>query len=93
MAQGLYDRGYIIFYEEGDRSLQRDFLSFRGSVNNRFHAITDNDTLYTIAREYYKDSSYWYIIADANPEIITDIFDLPVGETILIPSKVLISYA
>ena len=88
MAVGLYDNGYTIYYKEGDRSLQRDFLSFTGSVYNLYHTIVEGETLYSIALKYYKSSYSWFIIADANPELITDIFDLPVGEIILIPNTI-----
>jgi len=91
MAQGLYDNGYIVVYNEGDQSIHRDFLDFVGGVEDIYHTIREDETLYVIARTYYNSSSSWYIIADANPEIIDDVFDLTVGEVILIPRQVLVT--
>lgn len=85
MIQGLYQKGYIIYYPEGDSALYRDFPIYKGSVNDVYHTIGEGETLHSIARIYYRTSYSWFIIADANPDIIDDIFDLTVGETILIP--------
>jgi len=86
MSLGLYDRGYLVFYKEEDSALYREFLVFKGSVNDKFHAIKEGETLHSIARKYYGTSYSWYLIADANVETIEDIFALPVGEVVLIPN-------
>ena len=90
MALGLYDNGYIIYFNEGDEATYRDGLIFRGSVEDTYHTIIEQETLLTISRKYYGTSFSWFILADANLEIIEDIFSLPLGEVILIP-KILVT--
>ncbi len=90
MALGLYDNGFIIYYTEGDQAIYRNPLVFKGSVSDVFHTIREGETLLTIARKFYGTSFSWFVIADANPEVIDDIFSLPVGEVILIP-KILVT--
>lgn len=85
MAQGLYDRGYLINFGNGELVVYRNRINYVRRPWDKFVTIKDNQTLYDIAREHYNSSSAWFIIADCNPDVITDIFDLPVGETILIP--------
>jgi len=81
---GLYDRGYIINFVEGDQALYRTPILYYPSVNDVFHSVTEDDTLYRIAFKYYRSSYLWYLIADANPEV-EDIFELEVGTTLVIP--------
>ena len=88
-SEGLYDRGYLVNYGEGELLVYRNKINYYASVNDIYHIVTDTDTLYHIARKYYGYSSLWFMIADVN-DIIEDIFILPVGETILIPSVALI---
>ena len=90
MALGLYDNGFIIYYDEGDQATHRNRLVFKGSVSDTFHTIREGETLLTIARRFYGTSFSWFVIADANPEVIEDIFNIPVGEVILIP-KILVT--
>ena len=67
--KSLYDNGYIVTYNEGDQSLNRDFTSYDVSVSSTFHVVTEGETLLSIARLYYKSSSLWFLIADVNDEI------------------------
>ena len=90
MALGLYDNGFIIYHTEGDQATYRDSLIFKGSVDDTFYTIREGESLLSIARKFYRSSYSWFIIADANPVVIADIFDLPVGEVILIP-KILVT--
>jgi len=83
--EGLYDRGYLVKYTEGDVSLYRTPLNYVSSSMDKYHVIRDNDTLLSISQEYYDVQYLWYIIADVNANIIDDIFNLPVNETIVIP--------
>lgn len=87
--EGLYDRGYLVSYSPGEIAIYRNPIFYNQSISDIYHVITDTDTLYSISRKYYGYSSLWFIIADVNDNI-EDIFDLPIGETILIPSVSLI---
>jgi nucleoid-associated protein YgaU len=86
MAEGLYDKGFIVYFDGGEEALYRTPLKYTATVSTQYHTITYGQSLYDIARKYYGSSSLWYVIADVN-DIITDIFNLPVGETIIIPSS------
>lgn len=89
ITEGLYDRGYIVNYDEGDQSLHRGIIKYYTSVDDLYHTIGTNDTLYSISRKYYGASSFWFFIADVNVEI-EDIFDLPIGATVVIPNITII---
>lgn len=88
-TEGLYDRGYLVDYGDGEIILYRTPILYQQSVYDVYHVITYEDTLYSIARKYYGSSSLWFMIADVNNDI-EDIFDLPFGDIILIPSVSLI---
>ena len=81
----LYDRGYIINLNDSESVLYRNFINYRVSKEDTFHVIIENETLYDIAREYLGSSSMWFMVADVNKDI-EDIFDITVGDTILIPN-------
>lgn len=85
-TEGLYDRGFIVSYEEGDKSLFRTPIKFKPNMGNKYHTITYGQSLLDISRKYYGTSSLWFLLADTN-DIIEDIFNLPVGESILIPNS------
>ena len=89
ISEGLYDRGYLVDFGNQEITLYRNPINYRISVTDIYHAITYEDDLLSIARKYYGYSSLWFMVADVN-DIVEDIFDLPVGETILIPSIPLI---
>lgn len=83
--QVLYDRGFLVHYEQGDSSLHRTPLNYITSVSDTYHVIRDNETLLDIAQEYYGNQFLWYVLADINMDIITDIFQLNIGDIIVIP--------
>lgn len=83
--ESIYDRGYLIDYGDGEVVIHRNNISYRQSVNDRYHTVRDGENLLQIAHQYYEASSMWFFIADVNNNI-EDIFDLPVGDLILIPS-------
>ena len=85
MIPTLYEIGYLVNYNQGDTSLQRTFLPLFGGVEDKYHTVKDGDTLENIAQDYYGDQLLWYLIADANPDVITDIFQLTINTTLLIP--------
>lgn len=86
MVPTLYEIGYIISYYEGDFSIERTSIPFTSTVDSKYHVVKEGDTLIDIAQKHYKNQLLWYIIADANPITITDVFDLTVNTTLLIPS-------
>ena len=85
IVEGLYDRGFLVNFGAGEVTLYRNKISYKQSVGDVYHVIKYNERLTDIARKYYDQSSLWFIIADVNDNI-EDIFDLPIGDTILIPN-------
>ena len=83
--ENLYDRGYLIDYGDGEIVIYRNNISYRQSVNDKYHTVKDGENLLQIARQYYGASSMWFFIADVNDNI-EDIFDIPSGSLILIPN-------
>ena len=82
---GLYDQGYIVNFKEGDQAIYRMPLAYRSSVRDKYHVIKENETLHSIAHTYYGSSYKWFILADVN-DTISDVFNLTVGSTIVIPT-------
>lgn len=83
--EGLYDRGYLVEFYEGDTAYYRTPISYMGSVTDKYHVVTDQETLHSIALKYYGSQYPWFILADVNASLIEDIFELVVGTTLLIP--------
>jgi len=88
-TEGLYDRGYLIDFGDNEVVVHRTPITYIQSVKDSYYVIVYGDTLYSISRKYYGSSSLWFMIADVNDNI-EDIFDLPFGDTILIPNISLI---
>ncbi|MFD9947246.1 LysM peptidoglycan-binding domain-containing protein [Nonomuraea sp. NPDC059023] len=55
------------------------------SFNFTLHQIKDGDRIDLIAYRYYNDASLWWMVADANPEILAW-HDLSPGFVIRIPN-------
>jgi len=83
--EGLYDRGYVIYFKEGDKAFYRTPIIYVASVYDKYHTIRDGETLLSIALDKFGASSLWFMIADVNDDV-EDIFDLEVGSTLLIPN-------
>jgi hypothetical protein len=47
--------------------------------------VTSSDTIDQLAQRYYHDPTLWWVIADANPEILLW-YPMPVGATIRVPT-------
>ena len=57
-----------------------------GATTGRSHVVKKGDTMYSIARLYYKgDVHRWHAIYDANRDRIPDPNQLKVGQTLVIP--------
>lgn len=82
---GLYEMGFLVKYKEGDTALYRTPLTYIITSADIFYIISEGDSLLSIAERFYNNSALWYVIADANPNVITDVFDLPFNTTITIP--------
>jgi hypothetical protein len=90
----LYANGELITFEEdGEQILVRELYETEGTLTDDYHTVSEGDTLYGLAWEFYKKkikdpSKYWWLIADANN--ITNPLDLTdwLGQDILIPNIV-----
>lgn len=51
-----------------------------------FHQVTANERIDQISYTYYKDATRWWVIADANPEIL-DFSSLTAGSLLRIPTS------
>ncbi|MCP4610230.1 MAG: LysM peptidoglycan-binding domain-containing protein [Planctomycetes bacterium] len=51
----------------------------------RFHIISDGETLSEISRKYYDSARKWQKILDANKDVIEDVNKLKPGTKIIIP--------
>ncbi|TKK84693.1 hypothetical protein FDA94_29200 [Herbidospora galbida] len=55
-----------------------------GVIRFTFHQMSEKDRWDTLASEYLKDVTLWWMILDANPEIL-DPFDIRPGQVIRLP--------
>lgn len=53
----------------------------------RVHVVQKGQTLYQIARKYYRDGKQWRVVYDANKARIPDPNHLPVGVSLKIPQE------
>lgn len=79
-----YAKGVIIKYKDDTLALFRGKLIYVESPQDKYHIISDNERLDTIAYLYYQNSKLWWVLADTNK--IFDPLLLTVGQTILIPN-------
>jgi LysM repeat protein len=70
--------------EGGDISVLRDLTGFSDSASTQAYVVQQGDTLASIAQAVYGNSSYSYIVAEANG--LSGDGDLVVGQSITIPS-------
>lgn len=83
-AERLYDRGFLVHYNNGESSLHRTPLNYISSIADDYHTITEDETLLQIAEDKYGSQHLWYVLSDIND--IEDIFDLTPGDIIIIPN-------
>lgn len=92
-GNNLYYNGTINSYPaDGELELVREKLDIQPEEGDDYHTIVDGDTCDSIAFKYFKDkvqhsSQYWWVIADANDDVIYDPLDLSdlLGTKILVP--------
>ena len=82
--ENLYDRGFLVHYDDGTSSLHRTPINYIPSVADEYHTITEDETLMEIAQAKLGSQHLWYLLADIND--IEDIFSLTLGDVIVIPS-------
>lgn len=78
-----YVNGFVYQFTNGDTRLLKDPLIYQPSSGDKYHTITEDETLSSLAYEYYGDSKYYHIIAEVNN--ITFPLDLTIGTVIIIP--------
>jgi len=83
--ESLYNRCYLIEYTEGDKALHRTPIWYIGTSEDKYHVVKDGETLHSISEKYYNSQYPWFLIADANAQLIEDIFSLPIGTSLVIP--------
>ena len=78
------EQGTIIQYSNGDRQIVPNFEygSFPEYTN---HLVDEDDTILAIANQYYRDTSGWILIVEANN--ILNPVELEVGSMLIIPKK------
>jgi hypothetical protein len=57
------------------------------SVNDIYIMASEGDRFDTLANQYYGDSSLWWIIPVANPDLFQDSLYIPLETQIRIPSN------
>lgn len=70
---------------DGPRREMRVRFPRSRQVSYTYYRVVAGDRIDTIAASFYGDGTLWWMIADANPEII-DWLDLAVGEIIRVPN-------
>jgi nucleoid-associated protein YgaU len=69
------DAAPVVFYEFSDLG-RMTYAEYRWQAGDRLDAL---------AMEYYRDPERWWIIAEANPEVL-DIQNIPAGTVLRVPS-------
>lgn len=80
-----FNIGYIIQYEGGESSLEKDQPTVVVSDSDTIRVLKPDETLHDIAYEIYGDSGKWYILAEAN-HISNPFTELKPGMKIRIPA-------
>lgn len=78
-----YSIGTTYVFNDLTQSLDRPRLVYHEAPGDILHVVKDFDTLSDISYLYYRDSKFWWILADIND--IFNPFLLPIGESIIIP--------
>jgi len=78
----LYDNGTIITFKDNTQILIANTPS-NAIASYQEHTVKDEDTLFSIARQYYTSTYSWHLIANVND--LVDVVVLEPGTTLLIP--------
>lgn len=71
-----------------ERMLSVSYPSIPYSVDDFYVITTGGDRFDLLANEYYQNSSYWWVIAVANPHISRKNFVLDQGLQVRIPANI-----
>lgn len=90
-SNNLYRNGTVGLFTTGEGILNRELVSFKGTEQDEYHIVRQEDRIDLIANKFYSKrvadaSKFWWVIADAND--IENPLDLSsiVGSRILIPN-------
>ena len=61
-----YDKGMILQYPDGTKSLERVEKIYSPTGTEKVHTVLDGETLQSISFRYFGDSGLWSYIADVN---------------------------
>lgn len=78
-----YYFGSVFQFPDGSLSLDRTSIIYKQSPNDQYYTVGDGENLSDISYAAYGNSKYWWVIADVNGIFFP--FDLPIGETLVIP--------
>lgn len=81
-----YDNNISYWGINGVLEIHSHPFNYVPSDNDVLHTVLPGETLQHIAYKYYKDSGYWYIIADAN-EILNPFKEVVEGMILVIPDQ------
>lgn len=87
-----YSNGQIVQFKDGTYSLDRAKVAYISSPNDEIHIVTNSDSLSYLAGKYYKDSKYWWLIADINDIRVNPILEFSqtyIGKAIIIPDLIM----
>lgn len=64
----IYDDGYIVQYSDGSTAMFSDLNPLVvGPVSSETsYTVKDEDTLFSIAEFFYRDTEFWYVINEWN---------------------------
>lgn len=71
--------------DDGTRQEMRVAFPRSKVINYTYYRVTDLERVDTIAHDFYGRADFWWMIADANPEIF-DWFALAPGTVIRVPN-------
>lgn len=77
------DDGYTPMGTAVSRGLRYTTLLIEGDALQ--HEVREKETLMSIARRYYGNDGLWWVIADANPDLMNPMLDLAVASVLLVP--------
>jgi len=78
----LYDKGTVVVFENKSKFLTPE-PPLNTTVRETKHIVKEGETLYSIARKYFRATTKWYLIADINK--LEDLMELTVGDILIIP--------
>jgi len=62
----LFITGFITNFSDGTRLLERKVIQLTPNTPFKSYPVKDTDTLLGIAKRFYGDCKYWFILADVN---------------------------